>query len=225
MKLSMVRSLWFVIGFLAGAALTATAESRIGPEGGHDATFALTTTTTAHISSRDCLGSSCQTNGFVTLSRLDGPSAFFGVRTSAPSSAGTLNISNISSNGSLTAPITLQDRIDRTDRVPSNFVLAFANANQEPQPRLTAATATGSIGSPYLQGSGGGVGSMIRQLFCSSPAREDCISENLFNSNPTIKSAPTAKVVLAPEPTAAFLLGTALLAVGLIRRRQKTGRT
>ena len=226
-KLSMVRSLWLVIGFLAGVALTATADSRLGPEsGGHDVTLARTTTTTAQISPGNCLASSCLTNAFVTLSRLDGSPVSSGIRTLAPSGGGAPNPSNIGRfKGSLTGPITLQDGVDRVDRIPSNFVLALANVSPQPQLHLTAATTTRGIGSPYLQGSGGGVGSMIRQLFCSSPVREDCVSDNLFNSNPTIKSAPTAKVILAPEPTAAFLLGTALLALGLIRRRQKTGRT
>lgn len=109
--------------------------------------------------------------------------------------------------------------------ISSNFAFTLADGKSQSQLHLTTATTTGGIASPYLGGTGSGFGSMVRQLFCSSPIREGCISENLFNSNPSVKSAPTGKVTLAPEPTAAFLLGTGLLALGLIRRRQKTDRT
>lgn len=226
-KISMVRSLWFLIGLLAGAALTATAESRIGPETGrHNATLTLISTPKPQLSTGNCLGSNCPVDAFVTLSQLDSPPILLESRNSVPSAAGTLTISSISTfNSSPTGPITLSNGTDKIARVPSNLAFTFTNANRPPQPYFTTATVTRSVGSPYLQGTSAGFASTVRQLFCSSPAREDCISENLFNSNPTIKSAPTAKVILAPEPTAAFLVGTALLALGLIRRRQKTDRT
>jgi len=217
--------LWLVVGFLAGASLPATAESPSGLEsGGHVATLALTTTTTSHIS-ENCLGSNCSTNASVTLSRLDGSPVSTGNRNLASTAGGTLTLSNISRlDGSPADSIAVQNGVDRTAKISSNLPPSFAIANQQPQLHLTAATMTSGIGSPYVRGSSGGVGSMIRQLFCSPPAHEDCISENLFNTDPTIKSAPSGRVTLAPEPTAAFLLGTGLLAVGLIRRRQKTDR-
>jgi hypothetical protein len=227
-KFSMVRSLWLVVGLLAGAALAAAAESRIDLESGsHNSTLALTGATTAQISSGNCLGSNCPTNAVVTLSRADGWPISSGFRNLAPRGGGTLSVSNISRfNRSLIGPVTLQNGVDSTARIPSTFALNFADANLRPQFHLTTATMSGGIGSPYPQGSGGGLGSIVNQLFCSSPTRVGCISETLFNSNPTIKSAPTGRVTLAPEPTAAFLLGTGLLALGLIRRRsKKPGRT
>jgi hypothetical protein len=223
-KLLIPMSLWLVVGFLAGAAFAAAAESQNGLQsGGHEATLApTTTTTTATISAGNCLGSNCSTNAFVTLSRLDGSPVSPGNRTLAPGNGGALTVSNISRlNGSSGGLIPNQ-----ADRTTGNLSkLTLANANLQPQLHLRTATMTGRVASPYLQGSGGGIGSVIRQLFCSSPARQGCISEILFNSDPTIKSAPTGKITLAPEPTAAFLLGTGLLAIGLIRRRQKTGRS
>ena len=225
-KLSVVR-LWFAIGFLAGAALADTADSRIGPgSSAHDATFALTTTTAPQISSRNCMGSNCSANSSVMLSRLDGSPVAPRILNLAPSGGGTLTVSNIDRfAGSPTGHISLQNGVDRNALTPSPLAFTFTNANPQPLLHFTTATMTRSFGSPYLQGSGGGFGSMVRQLFCSSSTHEGCISENLFNSNPTIKSAPTGRVTLAPEPTAAFLLGTGLLALGLIRRRQQTGRT
>jgi hypothetical protein len=225
-KISVVR-LWGAIGFLAGAALAATADSRIGPgSSGHNATFALTTTTTQQISSRNCIGSNCSANSFVMLSRLDGSPVSPGIPNLAPSGDGTLTVSSIGRlAGAPTGPLSLQNEVYRTTGTPSNLAFAFTNTKSQPLLHLTTATMTRGVGSPYLQASGGGFGSMVRQLFCSSSTNEGCISENLFNSNPTIKSAPTGRVTLAPEPTAAFLLGTGLLALGLIRRRQKTGRT
>lgn len=226
-KLSAVRPLWFLVGFLAGAALAATAESRSGLEmGRHDATLAVTSTAKPQVSSGNCLGSNCPIDAFATLSWLDRPPVSLASLNSVPSGKGTLTIANTSRfNGSPSDPVILQNRADKSGQVPSTLAFAITNANRPPQLHLTTATVVRGIGSPYLQSTGAGFGSMVRQLFCSSPAREDCISENLFNSNPTIKSAPTAKVILAPEPTAAFLVGTALLALGLIRRRQKTDRT
>ena len=226
-KISKIMSSWFVVGLLAGAAVAATAESRVDLESGrHDATVALTTATTPQISSGNCLGSNCSTNAVATLSRADGSPVSPWIRNLAPSGGATLSVSDISKfNGSPTGPITLQNGVARTARIPSDFALTFASGNPQLQLHLTTATMTSSIGSSYPQGSGGGLGSIMNRLFCSAPTRGDCISESLFHSNPTIKSAPTDKVTLAPEPTAAFLLGTGLLILGLLRRRQKSGRT
>lgn len=219
-----IRSFWFVVGFLAGAALAATADNRIDFESArHDTTLALATATTGQSSSRNCLGSNCSANMFTTLSRADVPPGLPGL---APSGAAILSAPNINRfNGSLTGSISLKSVDDKSAGSPSNFAVILTNSNPQPQLHFTTATMTRGSGSPYLQGSGSGIGSFMRQLFCSSPTREDCISENLFNTNPTIKSTPTGKVTLAPEPTAAFLVGTGLLALGLIRRRQKTNRT
>ena len=224
-NISTVGSLWFVVGFLAGAALATTTESQTGLEtGAHGATLALTATKT-QISSRNCLGSDCPTNAFVTLSRLDGSPVFSGIH-NVGASGGTLTLSKINTlDVSPTGSTSLEHGVDRAAKIPPSLAFSVETVNRRPELHLTAATITGRLDSPYLQSSGTGIGSMVRGLFCSSPAREDCISESLFNSNPTIKSGPTGKVTLAPEPTAAFLLGTGLLALGLIRRRQKTDRT
>ncbi len=222
-KVSMIKSLLFSVGFLGGAALTATGESRIDLEiGRHDATHAPTS---AQVSSRNCLGSNCSANAFVALSSADVPPRLLGwgpIR----SAAGTLTVSDISRvNNAPSGLSALQNGADRTAKNLSNFVLTLEDGESRSELHPTTASTTSRISSPYLQGSSDGIGSMVRRLFCSPPAREDCISENLFNSNPTIRSTSTGKVTLAPEPTAAFLLGTGLLAIGLIRRRQKTGRT
>jgi hypothetical protein len=79
-----------------------------------------------------------------------------------------------------------------------------------------------NIGPGDLRGGGADLSYMLNQLLCSSSTSGRCALQTISSTADGMHwdHWRHAKLTVAPEPTAAFLLGTGLLGIALLRRRK-----
>lgn len=206
-KNSIVRSLSLLAGLLAGAALALSAQTRIGLGGGsHGVSFAAGATS-AKTSVGTCNGPTCSTGGIGAIATSQGSS--FGMWNPSGASAGAF---------------TFQSGIGTTSSISGSFALTLADQTSHPQFNVAAADGSETDHtSPLLsQDNGSNLGYMLNQLLCSSSTSGSCALQNMSGNVNSMgwDHGKHKKLTVAPEPAAAFLLGTGLLGIALLRRRK-----
>jgi hypothetical protein len=124
-------------------------------------------------------------------------------------------------SGSSAGAFSFQSGIGTTSSISGTFGLTLADQSSHPQFNVAAADVAGT--SPLLsRDNRGDLGYMLNQLLCSSSTSGSCALQNMSGNANSLgwDHGKNKKLTVAPEPAAAFLLGTGLLGIALLRRRK-----
>jgi hypothetical protein len=208
-----LRLLLLIAGLLAGASL-ASAQSQIILGGGSQGvTFDATSATSAQVTFGNCNGSNCSLSGLGVVTNARGWAVSLGSWSLVLNSGNPLSVSNTGAfNGSPTGTFTFKGGLGMTGTIGGTFTITSVGGSANPQFNLTVTnlTGTGSLASLFPQGSSADLNYMLSQLLCSSSVNGGCTFQNLFNHDGVTAWAggTYGRLTPAPEPTAAFLLGT-----------------
>jgi hypothetical protein len=210
---------------LAGAAL-ASAQSQIVLAGwSPGVTLDTTTPTSAQVSFGTCNGSTCSISGTGAVVNSTGSAVSSGSWNLAVN-GGPMTVSNTGAfERSPVGTFTFKGETGMTGTLTGTFTLAMADRGSQPQFSITTTkvTGTGSLATMFPQGSSStDLNYRLSQLLCSSSGIDGCKFQNRFNNGRTSPWPARSRMTPAPEPTAAFLLGSGLLGLSvLLRRRHK----
>jgi hypothetical protein len=131
---------------------------------------------------------------------------------------------NPATSGASVGAFTFQSGIGTTSSISGNFALTLTDQSSHPQFSVAAADVSGTdhMSSLLSQDNGGNPGYMLNQLLCSSSSSGSCALQNMSGNANSMgwDHGKNKKLTVAPEPAAAFLLGTGLLGIALLRRRK-----